>query len=306
MKDISRKFRGLNAFLVTPTSEDGERINETRLRSLIDEQIAAGVDGVTVFGSTGANGSFTEEERKRVIGIAVEHVAGRVPVIAGTGSMTTSETIRLSKFAAAKGVDAVLVVPLTYWPLKDNEVEEHYTAIAMAVDVPLGIYNKPTTTGTDMKPELLARLARLDTVAFVKESSGIIERIIQIHRLTEHSISVFNGKDSVMLEATAVGADGWFSGGCNLVPRECVALLKLAEGNRAEKAREAFMRLYPLFEMQSQKSTLRVVQTGLDIVGRSVGSPRKPLRYLTPGDRKALEQVLLDMGIVARKIASVA
>jgi len=103
-----------------------------------------------------------------------------------------------------------------------------------------------------------------------------------------------------------VGADGWFSGGCNLVPRECVALLKLAEGNRAEEAREAFMRLYPLFEMQSQKSTLRVVQTGLDIAGRSVGSPRKPLRYLTPGDRKALEQVLLDMGIVARKIASVA
>jgi len=306
MKDISKKFRGLNAFLVTPTSEDGERINEARLRSLIDDQIAAGVDGVTVFGSTGANGSFTEEERKRVIGIAVEHVAGRVPVIAGTGSMTTSETIRLSKFAASKGVDAVLVVPLTYWPLKDNEVEEHYTAIATAVDVPLGIYNNPTTTGTDMKPELLARLARLDTVAFVKESSGIIERIIQIHRLTEHSVSVFNGKDSVMLEATAVGADGWFSGGCNLVPRECVALLKLAEGNRADLAREAFMRLYPLFEMQSQKSTLRVVQTGLDIAGRSVGPPRKPLRYLTPGDRKALEQVLLDMGIVARKIASVA
>ena len=274
MKDISRKFRGLNAFLVTPTSEDGERINEARLRSLIDDQIAAGVDGVTVFGSTGANGSFTEEERKRVIGIAVEHVAGRVPVIAGTGSMTTSETIRLSKFAASKGVDAVLVVPLTYWPLKDNEVEEHYTAIAKSVDVPLGIYNNPTTTGTDIKPELLARLARLDTVAFVKESSGIIERIIQIHRLTEHSISVFNGKDSVMLEATAVGADGWFSGGCNLVPRECVELLKLAEGNRAEEAREAFMRLYPLFEMQSQKSTLRVVQTGLDIAGRSVGSPR--------------------------------
>ena len=311
MKAISKKFRGLNAFLVTPTTEDGERIDEARLRSLIDEQIAAGVDGVTVFGSTGANGSFTEEERKRVIAIAAEHVVGRVPVIAGTGSMTTSETIRLSKFAASKGVDAVLVVPLTYWPLKENEVEEHYTAIARAVDVPLGIYNNPTTTGTDIKPEQLARLARLDTVAFVKESSGIIERIVQIHRLTGHSVSVFNGTDSVMVEATAVGADGWFSGGGNLSPRECVALLKLAESGPAPQAREAFLKLYPVFEMQSLKSTLRVVQTGLDIVGRSVGPPRRPLRYLTPADRRALEQVLVEMGLVdremvERKIANVA
>jgi len=306
MKDISKKFRGLNAFLVTPTSEDGERIDEARLRSLIDEQVEAGVDGVTVFGSTGANGSFTEEERKRVIAIAVEQVAGRVPLISGTGSMTTSETIRLSKFAAAKGVDAVLVVPLTYWPLKDNEVEEHYTAIAKAVDVPLGIYNNPVTTGTDIKPELLARLARLDSVAFVKESSGIMERIVQLHLLTGHSVSVFNGKDSIMLEAAGVGADGWFSGGCNLVPRECVELMRLATSGRIDLARAAFLRLYPLFDMQSRKSTLRVVQTGLDIVGRSVGAPRKPLRPLAPDDRRALEQVLVEMGLVGRKIASVA
>ncbi len=296
MKEISRKFLGLNAFLVTPTTEDGERINEARLRSLIDEQIDAGVDGVTVFGSTGANGSFTEEERKRVIGIAAEQVAGRVPLIAGTGSMTTAETIRLSKFAASKGVDAVLVVPLTYWPLKDNEIEEHYTTIAKAVDLPLGIYNNPVTTGTDIKPELLAKLARLDTVAFVKESSGIMERIVQLHLLTDHAIGVFNGKDSIMLEAAGVGADGWFSGGCNLVPRQCVELMRLATSGRIDLAREAFLRIYPLFDLQSRKSTLRVVQTGLDIAGRSVGPLRKPLRYLGPDDRKALELLLVELG----------
>jgi 4-hydroxy-tetrahydrodipicolinate synthase len=296
MKAIAKPFRGVFCFLVTPSTDDGERVDEARLRALIDEQIAAGVHGVTVFGSTGANGSFTEEERKRVISIAVEHVAGRVPVVAGTGSMTTAETIRLSKYAADKGVDAVLVVPITYWPLKENEVDEHYTAIARAVDIPVGIYNNPTTTGTDIKPEQIARLAKLDTIAFVKESSSIIERIIQIHRLTDHAVSVVNGKDAAMLEATAVGSDGWFSGGCNLVPRECMRLYALATGaGSLDAARDYFAKLYPLFAMQSQKSTLRVVYTGMDIVGRSVGPPRRPLRYLTPEDRKALEQVLADM-----------
>jgi 4-hydroxy-tetrahydrodipicolinate synthase len=297
MKKIAEKFRGLFVFAVTPTTDDGEKVDEARLRKLIDTQIAAGVDGITVFGSTGANGSFTEEERKRVIAIAVEHVDRRVPVITGTGSMTTSETIRLSKFAASKGVDGVLVVPITYWPLKENEVDEHYTAIARAIDVPLGIYNNPTTTGTDIKPDQIARLARIENVAFVKESSGLVERIVQIHLATENSITVVNGKDSAMLEAASVGVDGWYSGGCNLMPAECVKLFALASRD-VHAAREEFLRLYPVFAMQSQKSTLRVVQTGLDIIGQSVGAPRRPLRYLGPADREALKQVLAGIGVL--------
>ena len=299
MKKIAEPFRGLHAFLVTPTTADGERIDEARLRSSIDEQVAAGVAGLTVFGSTGANGSFTEEERKRVVSIAVEQVARRVPLVAGTGAMTTSETIRHSQFAAAAGVDAVLVVPITYWPLKENEVEEHYLAIARAVDVPLGIYNNPNTTGTDIKPDQVARLARLDTVAFVKESSGIVERIVQIQRLTEHSIAVVNGKDAAMLEAAAVGVDGWFSGGCNVIPRECVALHAMVERGDFASARAEFLRLYPLFAMQSAKGTLRVVHSALDIVGRPSGPPRRPLRGLGPEDTKALERVLAELGSAA-------
>ena len=298
MKDIAKKFKGLFVFLVTPTLDDGERVDEARLRSLIDTQIAAGVDGITVFGSTGANGSFTEEERKRVIAIAVEHADRRVPVVTGTGSITTSETIRLSKYAASKGVDGVLVVPITYWPLKDNEILSHYGAIAAAINVPLGIYNNPTTTGTDIKPELIARLARIDNVAFVKESSGIVERIVQIHRLTDHALVVVNGKDSAMLEAASVGVDGWYSGGCNLIPDECVRLFATTGRGDYEAARAHFMKLYPIFAMQSQKSTLRVVQTGLDIIGASVGAPRSPLRLLEAADRAALTEVLHEVGVL--------
>ena len=303
MKAVATPFRGLFTFLVTPLSEDGERLDEARLRSLIDEQIAAGVDGLTVFGSTGANGSFTDEERKRVIAVAVEHTAGRVPLVAGTGSMTTSETIALSRYAASKGVAAVLVVPITYWPLKENEIAQHYGAIARAVDVPLGIYNNPTTTGTDIKPTQIAELAKLDTVAFVKESSGIVERIVQIHRATDHAISVVNGKDAAMLEASIVGADGWFSGGCNLLPHDCVRLLALVRTGRFEAARELFMRLYPVFAMQSQKGTIRVVQTGLDILGRSVGELRRPLRFLEAADRAALESALVELRMADAPLA---
>lgn len=297
MKAIAKQFKGLFVFLVTPTLEDGERVDEARLRSLIDTQVAAGVDGITVFGSTGANGSFTEEERKRVISIAVEHTAKRVPVVAGTGSMTTSEAIRMSKFAAAKGVDGVLVVPLTYWPLKENEIDSHYGSIAAAIDVPLGIYNNPTTTGTDIKPEQIARLAKIDNVAFVKESSGIVERIVQIHLLTDHALTVVNGKDAAMLEAASVGVDGWYSGGCNLIPHECVGLFAKTLKGDYDAARAEFLRLYPIFAMQSTKSTLRVVQTGLDIIGASVGPPRRPLRYLGADDRAALGKVLQEVGV---------
>jgi 4-hydroxy-tetrahydrodipicolinate synthase len=291
MKDIAKKFHGVSAFLVTPTADDGERVDEARLRTLIDAQIRAGVDSITVLGSTGANGSFTEEERKRVISVAVEHVAGRVPLIAGTGSMTTSETIRLSKFAAAKGVSAVLVVPVTYWPLKETEIDAHYTAIAAAVDAPIGIYNNPTTTGTDIKPPQIERLARIDNVAFVKEGSA--ERIAEIRRLTGDTVVVGNGRDSIALEVFAVGAHAWFSGGCNLLPDECVKLFALGNGDGPfSAARDYFAALYPVFAMQSTKSTLRVVHTGMDLLGLSAGPPRQPLRYLLPEDRAALAAVL--------------
>ncbi len=290
MKAIAQKFRGLFAFLVTPTRDDGETVDEGRLRDLIDLHIEAGMHGLTVFGSTGAIGSFSEEERRWVIAVAARHVNGRVPLVAGTGAISTAETLRLTHFAADQGVDAVLVVPITYWPLREDEVIGHYETIARATAVPLGIYNNPTTTGTDIKPEVIARLAQLDSVAFVKESSGDPARISAVRHLTKRSVTVFNGKDSVSPECFAAGADGWFSGGCNVLMRECVKLFALAhEGKRDfQEVLEYFERLYPIFEMQSQRGTIRVAHSGLALRGHDMGPPRRPLRPLNPADTAVL------------------
>ena len=158
--------------MVTPTKQDGDAIDEDALRRFLDFQIQSGVAGITVFGSTGGIGSFAEDERRQVIETAAKHINGRVSLVAGTGSIQTAESVRLSKFAADVGADGILVVPITYWPLTDNELYGHFEAITHAVSIPVGIYNNPWTTGVDMKPALIARIAEIDNIAFVKESSG--------------------------------------------------------------------------------------------------------------------------------------
>src|SRR5262249_6362271 len=129
-------IRGVFSFCVTPTKDDGAAIDEEGLRELLDHQIAEGVDGIAVFGSTGSNGSFSEDEKRRTMRVAIDAVRRRVPVIVGTGAITTAEAVRQARDAEAAGADGLLVVPITYWPLTDNEVYEHYRAIAAATPLP--------------------------------------------------------------------------------------------------------------------------------------------------------------------------
>jgi len=175
-----KRLRGVFSFTATPMRDDGATIDLDRLRSHLDWQTENGVHGIAVLGSTGSNGSFSEKEREELIRVTVKHVNGRLPVMAGTGSITTDEAVRMSRFAEDVGADAVIVVPITYWPLTDNEVYEHYSRIAKAIKIPVIIYNNPGTTGVDIKPPLLARLAEIENIQGVKESSGDLSRITQI------------------------------------------------------------------------------------------------------------------------------
>lgn len=298
----TRKFRGVFGFPVTPTKDDGETLDEDRLREHLDYLIECGVRGMAVIGSTGAIGSFTDDERRRITRIAVEHVKGRVPVIVGTGALTTAEAVRLSKYAEDTGVDGVLVVPITYWPLTDNEIYEHYRAIATAVSLPVVVYNNPWTTGTDIKPPVLARLAEIENIRYVKESSGDVTRVTAITRLTKGTMTIFNGWEPSAFETFMAGADGWFAGMTNVIPRECVELFDLAVEKRdVLGARELFRRIYPLCEFVAEKSHVRVGHTALDLMGRPVGPPRRPLRMLGPEDRNRLERILLENELFHRK-----
>lgn len=296
---MAQKFRGVFGFPVTPTKDDGEKLDEDRLRSHLDYLIERGVRGMAVLGSTGAIGSFSEDERRRITTVTVQHVKGRVPVIVGTGAMATSEAVRLSKYAEDAGADGVIVVPITYWPMTEPEVYEHYKAIARAISLPVVVYNNPWTTGVDIKPPLLARLAEIDNIRYVKESSGDVTRVTSIARLTKGTMTIFNGWEPSAFENFMAGAEGWFAGMTNVIPRQCVELFDLAvEQKDVINARELFRRIYPLCEFVAEKSHVRVAHTALDLMGRPVGPPRRPLRMLPPDDRNRLERILLENGLL--------
>lgn len=296
----AKEFKGFFAFNVTPTEDDGESISESRLRRYLDYQIEQGVHGFSMIGSTGGVGSFDEKERLRVIDVTVKHVNGHLPVLAGVSAITTTETVCVARRAEGAGADGIFVVPITYWPLIDDEIYGHYAAVASSVDLPVCVYNNPWTTGTDISPAMLARLAKdFGNVRYVKESSADLTRISEIRRLTNDVMKVFCGWDSLALESFAAGAVGWFGGMGALSPAQCVKLYELACVQKdLDAARAYFDQFYPLLKFLCDKSHIRVAHTGLDILGVEVGPPRRPLRMLQSEDRAELERILRDFGML--------
>ena len=292
-------------FIPTPTRDDGETVDEKALLDIIDHQIEHGVDGVCVFGSTGGNGSFTDAEMMKATRAAAKHAAGKIAVIAGTGARTTSACIALSKNAQDAGCDGIMVLPVSYWPLTTDEVFDHYERVAASVTIPICVYNNPWTTGVDMKPDFLARLAALDNVSCIKESTGDLSRISAIRLLTKDQITLIAGWESTSLQAFMAGATGWAPVCTNFVPREAMAFFRAAVHERdAVEARLLWDHLFPLCDIICAKSHIRVAHTGLDILGRSAGQPRRPLRMLGADDRAKLQAILNQVGASQKARAS--
>jgi 4-hydroxy-tetrahydrodipicolinate synthase len=301
MKTIAKKFQGVFAFILTPTKDDGDALDLDALKRFIDFQIESGVDGITVFGSTGGIGSFSEIERQQVIETAAKHINGRVPLVAGTGAIQTQEAVRLSKFAQDAGANAVLVVPITYWPLTDDELYGHYEMIANSVKLPVGIYNNPGTTGVDIKPATIGRIATIDNIAFVKESSGDMARITAIAASTKGSLSILNGNDATTPAAIAAGVHGWFAGSCSLMPKHCAQLFKIgARQKNMDELRDYFAPMYPICEFMGVKGYIRAAHAACEILGHPMGSPRRPIRMLGAADTAQLKVLLANAGLSAK------
>lgn len=288
-------FSGVHLFSVTPTDANGG-VAPGKLEAHIERAIGAGIVSITVFGSTGAIGSFNEAERRTIAEAAVRYTAGRVPVIVGTGSMNTAEAIRLSLHAKEAGADAILVVPTTYWPLTEPELRAHYKAIADATAMPMILYNNPRTTGVDMSPAFLASLCGIPTVIAVKESAPDVSRIADQVRMTKGRVPVLTGRDPQALDALLVGSTGWFSGGANAAPGLCVKLFNLVQAGKIAEARAFFDSTYALWSFATAKGGVRVAHTALELMGLSMGAPRAPLKLLEGEDRKKLQQILTDLG----------
>jgi len=281
---MSETWQGIFAALVSPMT-DGEELDERRLAEMVEFLVGdAGIHGVIPLGSTGEYYALSAEERERVVRITLEVAAGRVPVVVGTNAGSTRDAIGFSRQAEQMGADGVMLAAPYYSLPTDDELFEHFRMIAESIGLPIMLYNYPGRTGVDMRPELIERLAQLDGIRYVKESSGEVNRMSEIIRRCGEQITVFCGCDTGALEAFVLGVTGWVGGVVNCLAREHVELYELAvvQGD-FPAARRLYYRMLPVLTLMEQSGKYtQFVKAACALAGQPVGPPRRPL--LPPND----------------------
>jgi 4-hydroxy-tetrahydrodipicolinate synthase len=292
-------FTGVITALVTPLR--GDALDEEALRRLVDEQIAAGVDGLVPVGTTGESPTLTNEEHLRVIQLVVEATKKRVPVIAGTGSNSTRETIEMSAAARKVGADGLLLVTPYYNRPGQEHLYRHFKAVVEAVPLPSVLYNVPGRTACDLLPETIERLAELPQVVGVKEATGSALRASQIlARLGSKNdrVAVLSGDDATAFPLFALGGRGVISVVSNVAPAQMSAMWDAAAAGDWKKARELHYRLLPLGEGLFVEANPIPVKTALAMMGRIAEEIRPPLYPLAPQYRDKLRAQLQELGLL--------
>ncbi|WP_170333297.1 dihydrodipicolinate synthase family protein [Ruegeria arenilitoris] len=285
------RFEGIYTPIVTPYHSDGT-VNWDALNDVIDYLIENGVHGLISGGSTGENYAQTVEERLELARFTHERLKGRLPLVVGTGSMLTSDSITLAKGARELGADAILLASPAYSVPTDRENALNALAIDKAADLPVMLYNYPHRTGTMMGEEFLDRVGRSRNFCGIKESSGDINRVHLLARDYPH-IQLGCGMDDQALEFFAWGAPFWVCGGSNFLPAEHVALYQacVIEGNFA-KGRRIMSAMMPLMRVLEQGGKfIQTIKHGVTMNGIEAGAMRPPLKGLNKDDKRALEQV---------------
>ncbi len=277
---MPKEFRGVFAVVCTAFNEENGDVDEAALRRHIRWVIDEGqVHGIIPCGSTGEFAFLTEQERKQVVAITVDEVNRQVPVIAGAAACATREVLAYAHYYAGLGVDGLMIVPAYYGHLNQEELYSHYAEIAQNVALPIILYNNPGTSGSDILPATVARLAAFDNILAIKESTGIMQRVVDINLLAGDQIEVLCGCDTLAMEMFAMGVEGWIAAPANIVAKQCVRLYRLmVEQKDAATAWDYYRRLRPLLDLFEESGQyVALAKAGLDMLGRSVGRPRKPL-----------------------------
>jgi 4-hydroxy-tetrahydrodipicolinate synthase len=292
-----RRLAGCTVAMVTPF-RDGA-VDEAALLRLVEWHITQGTQILSPVGTTGEAPTLTHEEHERIIAVVVEAVAGRALVLAGTGSNSTAEAIRLTRFAARAGVDAALLVAPYYNRPSQEGMYRHFAAIAESVDVPLVLYNIPARTGRNLEPETVERLAKIGPIVAIKEAAGSLDQVSEFINRTD--LTILSGDDSLTLPMLAVGAEGVVSVIANLIPRDVMAMIEAFRGGRIDEARGWHARLFPLCrDMLALAPNPVPVKTAMEILGRANGELRLPLCALDSRSREILRSALVDYGLLTR------
>jgi 4-hydroxy-tetrahydrodipicolinate synthase len=294
MPTRAEKFAGLSVAIVTPF-RDG-KLDSARLEEQINFQVAAGTTCICPVGTTGESPTLTHDEHERVIAESIAAAAGRILVMPGTGSNSTAEAVRLTKFAAKAGADAALVVGPYYNRPTQQGIYEHFKALAEAVDIPICVYNIPARTGRNIEPETIIRLAELPGIAMLKEATGSMDQASQILAATD--LTVLSGDDSMTLPLLAVGGRGVISVVGNLVPADMKALCDAFNAGDMKKAQSLHTKLFVLCrDLLGLASNPIPIKAAMAMVGRDTGEIRLPLVPLEPALADKLRQVLVAYGL---------
>lgn len=284
-------FKGIIAYPITPFNQQ-EQIDVPLFKRLTERMIIAGVHAIAPLGSTGVMPYLSDEEKEALTEATIQQVAGRVPVLTGVSNLTTERTIYHAKFAEKAGSDAVMILPMSYWKLSDQEIFEHYEAVAAAISIPIMAYNNPATGGVDMSPSLLKKLLEIPNVTMIKESSGDLQRMHTLRKELGADLPFFNGSNPLALGAFTAGASGWCTAASNLIPELNIALYEAILRNDLKRAQELFYQQLDLLKFLLAKGLPRAIKAGLELLGEDAGQLRAPLKPLSAVEIEALKGLL--------------
>jgi 4-hydroxy-tetrahydrodipicolinate synthase len=292
-------FTGTYTALVTPFTKDG-KVDEPRLRQLVEQQIAAGIDGLAPCGTTGESPTLDHEEHNHVIELVVKFAAKRCKVIAGTGSNSTDEAIFMTRYAKKAGADASLQVAPYYNKPSQAGLYAHFRAIAEQADIPLILYNIPGRCAVDIANDTIARLRRdlPRHIVGLKEATGVVDRVSQLRGLVDREFCILSGDDSLTLPMMSVGAVGVISVVSNVMPRELTEMTHAALKGDFERAGRIHAKLFPIFKDLFIETNPIPVKAAMAMMGLIEETYRLPLVPMSDANRAVLRKTLQALGLV--------
>jgi 4-hydroxy-tetrahydrodipicolinate synthase len=288
-------FHGVFPYLVSPVDGDGQ-IRAAVLGRLCEDLIASGVHGLTPLGSTGEFAYLDRSQRAMVVQTTIEAARGRVPVVAGVASTSTSDAVAQARAYQKLGADGILAVLEAYFPLQDAQVESYFRAIADAVDIPVVIYTNPNFQRSDLSLDCIERLAAHPRIGYIKDASTNTGRLLSIMNRCGDSLKIFSASAHIPAAVMLIGGVGWMAGPACLIPRQSVELYNFCMAACWDDAVALQRKLWRLNEAFARFNLAACIKAGLAIQGYEVGDPIPPQAALTADERQIVEKVLRDLG----------
>lgn len=280
--------------MVTPMRADGS-VNYEQAAALAERLASSGSDGIVVAGTTGESPTLTDDEKVKLFEAVVEAVGGRVTVVAGTGTYDTHHSVELTRRAERAGVDAILAVVPYYNRPPQEGLYRHFEAIARSTSLPVILYNIPSRTGQNLSAETTARLAEIPNVVGLKDSTGQLDHVSQVRRLTPPSFRIYSGDDSLTLPILAVGGHGVISVASHLVGRKIREMMEAFEAGRLELARRLHLEMFGLFKALFVTTNPIPVKRALQLAGFDAGPPRPPLVEASEAETRVIRQAMAEL-----------